>query len=470
MKYQIIILLIISLSCTKSKSLKNIEIKKSENIVLIFKKNTNKSKSLNLSRSKVKYSEDRSFQMTYLYPKNYNKIDTIRIKPNSNKICLSHGYNLSSTYFYEFVKGDTIIFDYLNGIPISKIINRKTLEFDTNFEFKSKLKKPLESYEFVSIKHRQRKVEEERKYKNEIKEYFDKNDKFLDSIYDLNLISINIYELHKNRFKYYKLNIGNKQNLITHKQDLNRDDLLDLSTYRFFLENFVNYSYNNYSSIENRFKPDLTFDYILNSNLFKGKIRDFLLYTYFKNIALKLPIDDTEVYFKKIEKYVNDTILINNVKKTYLIDFNELKKETEKVYYINLKKETYTLEDIIKKNKDKIIYIDFWASWCAPCRVAMPASKKLKKDYKNKDVAFIYISIDKNLNEWQKSSEEETLLFYENNLLAINYPKANFYENLKLKTIPRYLLYNQKGNLIHQNAPGPDSKEIRHLFNKYLED
>ena len=40
-------------------------------------------------------------------------------------------------------------------------------------------------------------------------------------------------------------------------------------------------------------------------------------------------------------------------------------------------------------------------------------------------------------------------------------------KKLKIESLPRYLLYNKKGNLIHSEAPGPDSKEIFELFDKY---
>lgn len=41
---------------------------------------------------------------------------------------------------------------------------------------------------------------------------------------------------------------------------------------------------------------------------------------------------------------------------------------------------------------------------------------------------------------------------------------------LNIKAIPRYLIYNKKGQLIHKNAPGPNSKEIRVLLTKELEE
>ena len=55
-------------------------------------------------------------------------------------------------------------------------------------------------------------------------------------------------------------------------------------------------------------------------------------------------------------------------------------------------------------------------------------------------------------------------------MLAVNYPNANFYQGLQLKTIPRYLIYDKTGKLVHKNAPSPESIEIREELNKYLKE
>ncbi len=51
--------------------------------------------------------------------------------------------------------------------------------------------------------------------------------------------------------------------------------------------------------------------------------------------------------------------------------------------------------------KGKIVYLDFWASWCSPCVMQMRNSQQWKSKFKGKDVAFVYVSLDKNTSDWR---------------------------------------------------------------------
>ena len=65
----------------------------------------------------------------------------------------------------------------------------------------------------------------------------------------------------------------------------------------------------------------------------------------------------------------------------------------------------------INKLKGKIIVLDFWASWCGPCRREIPNIKKYYAEYKTKGVQFLSVSIDAKKDDWTKALKEEQMLW-----------------------------------------------------------
>jgi len=117
-------------------------------------------------------------------------------------------------------------------------------------------------------------------------------------------------------------------------------------------------------------------------------------------------------------------------------------------------------EKVLEQHKGKAIYVDFWASWCGPCRKALPKSRELHNEFK--EVIFLYLSKDSNFEYWIKANKYEKL--GTNSYFILN-EKADYIKNLEINFIPRYLIYNQESVLIDKNAHRPESKEIKAALN-----
>jgi thiol-disulfide isomerase/thioredoxin len=120
-----------------------------------------------------------------------------------------------------------------------------------------------------------------------------------------------------------------------------------------------------------------------------------------------------------------------------LIIHNE-KKKIEKAEFFNSKNKKVSLNDY----KSNIVIINFWATWCAPCKEEMPHLNQLKSKYKFKDIEIIPINIaDEELKKSKEFFEELSI----DNLEIFYGSSLDLAKEFKLRGIPTTIFIDKEG-------------------------
>ncbi|PKB15565.1 TlpA disulfide reductase family protein [Flavobacterium sp. 5] len=128
----------------------------------------------------------------------------------------------------------------------------------------------------------------------------------------------------------------------------------------------------------------------------------------------------------------------------------------------NLEGKVINLSDL----KGKVVVLDFWATWCGPCKASFPAMQDLVTKYKDKNVVFLFV------NTWEKGKDNETT---EKVATFINDKKYSFnvvfdYDDAittkyKIEGIPTKILIDKNGSVI---AFGTSEQDLTHLIDEQL--
>ena len=176
-----------------------------------------------------------------------------------------------------------------------------------------------------------------------------------------------------------------------------------------------------------------------------------------KNIGRGISVkkQDFELYYNTLKSICSDTTLLNKYAKKY----NQILKLKP-----GLTSPSFTCKDIngqsisLSDFKGNLVFIDLWATWCAPCKTEIPFLNKLEEKYKEKNISFVSISIDKlkNIEKWKNMIKSKEMGGIQ--LIAENAWESEFAVALNVESIPRFVLLDEKGNIINIDAPRPSTR------------
>ncbi len=114
--------------------------------------------------------------------------------------------------------------------------------------------------------------------------------------------------------------------------------------------------------------------------------------------------------------------------------------------------------------KGKYVIIDVWASWCGPCKYESPYFEKMALKFKNKNIAFIGLNIDKNKEKWFIDANVKSKSV--NQWYVINQDQMSVDYNVEF--IPRFIFIDANGKIINANMPKPSDKSFELILRKEM--
>ncbi len=167
-----------------------------------------------------------------------------------------------------------------------------------------------------------------------------------------------------------------------------------------------------------------------------------------------------------VKQFMNECPVIE-----YKETLKDILRET-KVLLKDMPAPDFTLVDIDGKQitlsdlKGKIIFIDFWATWCKMCVHQIDNSTHLRKKFEGKDVVFLYISLDYNKNDWRNFVQRKKYTGV--HVHAEGILNAQVALDYGVKELPAVFLINRDGTIAQSSSKMPDDPNIVEQITKLL--
>jgi thiol-disulfide isomerase/thioredoxin len=210
---------------------------------------------------------------------------------------------------------------------------------------------------------------------------------------------------------------------------------------------------------KNKGKAEISNGYFTNqatylSRYTKGISRDLCLYNFALSNLKIVPAKSQEIY-----DAVSVLIEEPYVKEQFAKEFKTILVETKPINKLIRSHETTALDSLIRQYPGKVIYVDFWAPWCAPCMGEMPHSKRLKENLKGDNIVFVYLACKCSENSWKSTITNKEIDGV--NLLLSNEDYTILTKRYRISGIPHFLLINKKGEIVNDNAPRPSNEKSK---------
>jgi peroxiredoxin len=129
---------------------------------------------------------------------------------------------------------------------------------------------------------------------------------------------------------------------------------------------------------------------------------------------------------------------------------------------------TFSLQDAagnwlsLRDLQGKLVYLDFWASWCRPCMSKMQAMKNIYPLFEGKNIVFLHVNLDKSPEIWKNILKEQGF----GGIQLYNSPDANITQDYEVMAVPKFFVISKEGNFAF--APAGSLEKLAETLLKLL--
>jgi thiol-disulfide isomerase/thioredoxin len=192
------------------------------------------------------------------------------------------------------------------------------------------------------------------------------------------------------------------------------------------------------------------------ANILNAQVEEFYLKTFFGKLAQRYP----------------NSAAAKEMVEVYSVKYADAKEPTQSTYikkadgkYKVIPKDAEPATDISGETPDgkqitlasfrgKYVLIDFWASWCPPCRAENPKVLSVYRMFKDKNFTILGVSLDDNKDEWVKAIKDDGLAWTQ--ISELKRWSSVIARDYNIKNIPSNVLVNPDGIIIARNLRGDE--------------